>query len=240
MGWLRGWSKCALIGEKLSGRSPFLFEYVWYLWSSPITSPWVSQKLRDNYLPLKTKALFWKAGLFELKDGQPYLIPLLACLWMKPRVTYWPPGSLQLTFCLQPWQNSSLKWPLSITGIFQKCIETVHPRKCDFTVSKTFHLVIKRLNTCCLFFLATVISFYIALLKLSKMKSLQDFEWFCFDFHLEDYCFIFKKKPYNCFSVFLTIISKSPVCTGPGDCPKYTSQEDSFFRQKKEWFGFGF
>lgn len=56
-------------------------------------------------------------------------------------------------FCLRLrlGQSSSFKWSLSTTRIFWKCIETVHPGKCDFTGSKTLDMVIKRLNMWCLF-----------------------------------------------------------------------------------------
>lgn len=81
--------------------------------------------------------------------------------------------------CLWLGQNS-FKWTLSTTRIFQKCIETVHPGKCDFTASKTLDMVIKRLNICCLFcwqqwFFLNYFFIFIELLKLSRMKPLQDF-----------------------------------------------------------------
>lgn len=109
-------------------------------------------RMEKNLPPLKTKGLFWKAGLFwtggwaTIFEGNGImLVDGATCHVLSSR-------QLTSACCLQLWQNSSLKWPLSAPGIFQKYIETVHPRKCDFTVSKTLDLVIKRLNTCCLFF----------------------------------------------------------------------------------------
>lgn len=86
-------------------------------------------------------------------------------------------------------------------------------------------------------FLATVIFFFIVFLKLSKMKSLQDF--------LSDLVLIFiwkiivssqtiKKKPHknNCFPRFLTITCASPRHISLGACLKHTPQENRPFRQR--------
>lgn len=77
--------------------------------------------------------------------------------------------------------------------------------------------------------------FFIECLKPSKMKSLQDFlSDSVLIFHLEEYYFLrhYKKIPTKIFCMFLTIICTIPVHFGLGLCLKYTSQEDSFFRQK--------
>lgn len=129
----------------------------------------------------------FKSGPCTLLDGA-------ACLVLSSR-------HLTSVCSLRLGQSYSFKWPLSATRIFQKCIETVHPGKCDFTVSKTLDMVIKRLNMCCLFFWQQWFFFYCTFEAGQNEVSTGFSEWFGFDFHLEDYCFLTdnkkKKRPTN-------------------------------------------
>lgn len=142
-------------------------------------------------------------------------------------------------YCLWLGQNSSFQWTLSTTRIFQKCIETVHPGKCDFTVSKTLDMVIKRLNMCCLFCWQQWLFFFflIELLKLNRMKPLQDFlsnlvQIFIWRIIVSLQTITKKSHKNNCFSGFLTTTSTSPRHSSPGACLKYTPQKNILLRQK--------
>lgn len=136
--------------------------------------------------------------------------------------------------CLQLWQNFSFKWPLSTTRIHQKCIETVHPGKCDFTVSRTLDMVIKRLNMCYLFFWQQWFFYWTFEAEENEVSTREVSTLFWF--------FIWKsiissdttkKEPQKyLLCVFLTVIGTSPVHFGLGLCHRETASSD-----KKGCFG---
>lgn len=130
--------------------------------------------------PQKTKPCLEELDCFQLEDEQ--LFETSACMLVDGG-TCQVLSSRQLTsaWCLQLWQNSSFKWPLSTTRIYQKCIETVHPGKCDFTVSRTLDMVIKRLNVCCLFFWQQWFFYWTFEAKQNEVSTRFP-EWLCFDF----------------------------------------------------------